>query len=134
MKMPSWYKLVDKKPVECDMIEAAKLIEDVASRVVATDEFGDIVVSTVFLGLDHNFGDGPPILFETMIFGGNFSEYQQRYSTWEEAEAGHRSITGLVGLSLSSEPEIKVKKAKKKVKKKIKKDINFGSVGRSLDI
>lgn len=46
-------------------------------------------VSTVFLSLDHNWGDGPPILFETMIFGGEHDGYQERYRTWEEAEEGH---------------------------------------------
>ncbi len=51
---------------------------------------GDRVrVSTVFLGLNHNFGDGLPILWETMIFGGEHSEYQERYSTYEEAVEGH---------------------------------------------
>lgn len=45
-------------------------------------------VSTVFLGLDHNLY-GPPHLFETMIFGGEHDGYQERYSTWAEAETGH---------------------------------------------
>lgn len=52
-------------------------------------------ISTVFLGLDHSFGDGPPILFETMIFGGPEDEYQERYSTWEEAEEGHKKAVEL---------------------------------------
>ena len=30
-------------------------------------------VSTVFLGMDHQFGEGPPILWETMVFGGEFT-------------------------------------------------------------
>jgi hypothetical protein len=47
-------------------------------------------VSTVFLGLDHQWGDGPPLVFETMIFGGEHDQYQERYSTWDEAEAGHK--------------------------------------------
>lgn len=34
--------------------------------------------------------DGPPIVFETMIFGGANDEYQERCSTWEEAEAMHK--------------------------------------------
>lgn len=49
-------------------------------------------VSTVFLGLDHGFGDGPPILFETMVFRGEgdlADEYQERCSTWEEALLMH---------------------------------------------
>lgn len=57
-------------------------------------------VSTVFLGLDHNFGlEGKPILFETMIFGSDkkiFKEYQERYCTPEEAEKGHRAAVRFV--------------------------------------
>ena len=50
----------------------------------------EIMISTVFLGIDHRFGDeGEPILFETMIFGGEHDEYQIRCSTWEQAEANH---------------------------------------------
>ncbi|WP_166903861.1 hypothetical protein [Mycobacterium sp. DL440] len=31
----------------------------------------EVVVSTVWLGLNHSFtDDGPPIIFETMVFGG----------------------------------------------------------------
>jgi hypothetical protein len=51
-------------------------------------------VSTVFLGIDHRFqhkaGDGGPLVFETMIFGGVHDGYQERYVSWREAEAGHR--------------------------------------------
>jgi hypothetical protein len=55
-----------------------------------------IKVSTVFLGLDHNFGlTGPPILFETMIFGGEHHEYQERYATRDEAFKGHKKALAL---------------------------------------
>lgn len=54
-------------------------------------------VSTVFLGLDHNYyGGGKPILFETMIFGGEHEHFMNRYSTWEEAEAGHQDAINMV--------------------------------------
>src|ERR1700738_1927716 len=49
-------------------------------------------VSTVFLGIDYNFNfyrSGPPLLWETMIFGGHHDRYCQRYATREEALAGH---------------------------------------------
>jgi hypothetical protein len=46
-------------------------------------------VSTVFTGLDHQWRDGDPLLFETMIFGGPLDQEQDRYSTWEQAERGH---------------------------------------------
>ena len=49
-------------------------------------------VSTVFLGIDHSFGrGGPPLVFETMVFGGNLGGMQERYATWDEAVAGHAS-------------------------------------------
>jgi len=66
-------------------------------RHVAEDHIGDVYVSTVFLGFDHGMGlDGPPILFETMIFGGDYDQYQERYATWEQAEAGHQGAVRLV--------------------------------------
>lgn len=50
-------------------------------------------VSTVWLGLNHQFGDGPPLIFETMVFDSseNMSELDcDRYSTEIEALAGHQ--------------------------------------------
>jgi len=61
------------------------------SRIVKRTKLLDVLVSTVFLGMDHQFGQGEPILFETMIFGGDHDEFQERYSTWEQAEAGHEA-------------------------------------------
>ncbi len=56
---------------------------------VARQEQDDIVVSTVFLELNHQYGDGPPLLFETMIFGGEHDEEQWQYATEAEALQGH---------------------------------------------
>ncbi len=48
---------------------------------VKKTKVGEVKISTVWLGLDHNFdGVGPPIIFETMIFGGDHDEDQWRYS------------------------------------------------------
>jgi hypothetical protein len=54
-------------------------------------------VSTVFLGIDHNFiGGSKPLLWETMVFGRqrkeDDAEIQLRYATYAEALAGHRRI------------------------------------------
>lgn len=51
-------------------------------------------VSTVFLGINHRWGSGPPLLFETMVFWetGRGPELQVRWSTWLEAEEGHQAI------------------------------------------
>ena len=62
------------------------------NRRVAQDTLGDVWVSTVFLTVDHAFLGGPPILFETMIFGGPHDQLCWRYATWEGAEAGHRRV------------------------------------------
>ena len=62
---------------------------ETADRRVARDERDGVVVSTVFLGLNHAFGPRRPLLFETMIFGGPHDQDQARYSTWAEATAGH---------------------------------------------
>lgn len=64
-------------------------------RVGYTDVNEDVAVSTVFLGLDHaipSLHGNTPILFETMIMGGPNDGYQERYATWEQAEAGHARI------------------------------------------
>ena len=91
------YKLNDKnEAVEVkDLMEWAKDFET-SDRRVAKDTIDDVKVSTVFLGLDHNFGGDTPILFETMIFGGEHAEYQDRYATWDEAVAGHKTAVDRV--------------------------------------
>jgi len=56
-------------------------------------------VSTVWLGLDHSCGGGPPIIFETMVFplnqegDANYGEIDcDRYATEEEALVGHERL------------------------------------------
>lgn len=64
-------------------------------RVARTNDVGGFDVSTVWLGIDHRFGgDGPPLIFETMVFpAGSLSEVDMvRYSTEAEAIAGHDQI------------------------------------------
>lgn len=39
-----------------------------ANRIVKQEQVGKYWVSTVFLMLDHSWGSGPPVLWETMIF------------------------------------------------------------------
>ena len=64
-------------------------------RVAATTLPDGKWVSTVWLGFDHSFGSGPPLIFETMVFpsSGNMSELDtERYSTESEAIAGHAAM------------------------------------------
>jgi hypothetical protein len=85
------YILDGHKPVRCtNLLEWAKWMETAPRRVSQTFVHGSNI-STVFLGLDHSYmraGD-PPILFETLVFGGPLDGAQDRYSSWEEAEKGH---------------------------------------------
>jgi hypothetical protein len=53
---------------------------------------GVSTVSTAFLGLDHQWGTGPPLLFETMVFSGGSGGIHCRYSTWADAEVQHGKI------------------------------------------
>ncbi len=84
------YILKGKCPVEePDFIKWALWFEkaDVVVKQTVIDD--DISVSTVFLGIEHQFGDGRALLFETMIFGGDQDGDIWRYSTWDEAKTGH---------------------------------------------
>jgi hypothetical protein len=72
-------------------------------RIVAKTLIGDVKVSTVFLGMDHSFGDdGPPLLFETMIFSDNtaLDDHQTRCCTWGQAEQMHEEAIRLARTEL----------------------------------
>lgn len=59
---------------------------------VARSEDDGVQVSTVFLGMNHAFGDGDPVLFETMIFGGPRDQECWRWHSDAEARAGHELV------------------------------------------
>jgi hypothetical protein len=67
------------------------LHDDFAYVMVAKTPIGDDAeVSTVWVGLDHNFlGEGPPLIFETMIFGSPLDGHCWRYPNEVAALAGH---------------------------------------------
>lgn len=82
-----------------DLMEWARWFETTQNRIVRVTKIGKgedaIRVSTAFLGLDHGFADdGPPMLFETMIFGGEKDGEQMRCSTYEQAVAQHEAALG----------------------------------------
>lgn len=91
----SYWILDGHTPVKTDSINKwGEFFEDRKNRTVATTEIKDLetLVSTVFLGINHNFqdpSDKDPILFETMIFGGDGEDNCFRYRTWDEAFNGH---------------------------------------------
>jgi hypothetical protein len=107
-RFPRYYILVDRVPFAVDLMTWARWFNDGDRRRVARtviDEALGVWVSTVFLGLDHNFlGRGDPVLFETMCFGptdGTLAFGREthpsigetwRYSSWKDAEAGHAAM------------------------------------------
>lgn len=82
----------EKRPVPTRDVERwGEMLENIERRRVSFDAVGDYEVSTVFVGIDHNFIDrGPPLLFETMVFDekGDGRECY-RYSSWDDALTGH---------------------------------------------
>jgi len=104
-----YYILKGKKVVECrDLLEWGKWFKT-ADRIVKQETLNNgLFVSTVFLGLNHNFlNKGKPLLFETMvftpkrkrkIFGRKMKMMigdeldQNRYHTWAESERGHKKM------------------------------------------
>src|SRR3954462_15249098 len=97
--MNSMYILKGHEPVPTDDVELfGRWFENFKNCRVAEDTIGGVYVSTVFLGINHAFRDDvPPVLFETMIFGGGpLDESQWRYVSWEEAERGHEAACELV--------------------------------------
>lgn len=111
MMMANCYILDGKTPVAATIKEWSRWFKaNLDKRHVAQDTIGRYWVSTVFLGLNQSWGDGPPLLFETMVFdqgqtkiiewpegtktGHNpvIDDYTRRWHTWDEAEAGHALV------------------------------------------
>lgn len=80
--------------------EADPLLGDITYKRVAGDtvvlDGQQLAVSTVWLGVDHNYTrQGPPIIFETMVFGNHplaDANACWRYETEEQARTGHANV------------------------------------------
>lgn len=91
---------------EPDFMKFAVWFYDSSNYIVARQELAPgVEVSTVFLGFDHNHGrKGPPILWETMCFGGPLDDVVNRCpGTREQAEAMHRDMVDAVEALLAVE-------------------------------
>lgn len=87
------YILKDGVPVHEPDIKKWGLWFQTADRVLNKTKVEGVEVSTVFLGLDHGFdNEDLPVLWETMIFGGPHDQEEWRYTSREEAMAGHERI------------------------------------------
>ena len=119
-----------------DFIRWGTGLKKTENRAVGKDMIHHLEVSTVFLGLDHAIS-GPPLLFETMVFahldtpkiiegelpgGGKYrfefdresledvEGYMNRYSTWAEAEVGHKNVVAMVRRSFLQVIDKKIRK------------------------
>ena len=93
---------------------------ETADRKVAETEIDKLRVSTVFLGLNHNFGEGPPILWETMVFGpvqdACYCYTRRCAGTREQAEAMHQDVITQV---LMEESALSLKKMKAEIRSQL---------------
>ena len=95
------YILVDGKPVfEPDLMIWAEWFEKNSERIIQHNLINGILISTVFLGLDHNYDAGPPLLWETMIFDLYHEDPQWRYTSHESALKGHQRAIRKVDLAI----------------------------------
>lgn len=95
--LPDWLILDEQRQLRrpetveeyCDFM----MRED--ARRVGSDQVGSFWISTVFLGVDLSIPflrKGPPLCFETMVFREDEAHDRHRYSTWDDAEFGHKAI------------------------------------------
>lgn len=92
----------DRQGTPISVDDWGRLFEDRDyQRIDYTEIEGGISVSTVWLGLNHNYGAGAPVIFETMIFcdheGYPYEQTDVRYPTEVAAREGHaRTVADLV--------------------------------------
>jgi hypothetical protein len=126
LKGQDLYYVLDENnvAVPCDPSDAEAVLASRDKRRVGKDEGAGWMVSTVFLAIDHQYSSGlPPLLFETMVFMTSedgqradpepvndehkLHESCWRYTTWEEARAGHAAVTRAVRMLYEGTPDQK---------------------------
>jgi hypothetical protein len=121
--LSDWY---DKEGHPISIPEWGVLHRDEDYVRVGLTEVGPYVVSTVWIGLDHSWGQGPPVIFETMVFTKSAwhddrsdPDHEQlleidakRYCTLQEAQEGHSETVLLIEATLDQEPPVGPSEAK----------------------
>ncbi len=107
-----FYVLDDKGEPKAttDLVEWATWNKDArASRAVAQTVISEsprVLVSTVFLGIDHNTESiGQPLLFETMIFRDDNEVDCWRYETRASALDGHARAVKIAKMEAADEDD-----------------------------
>lgn len=90
---PQYYILDENKNVVKTTVHGyAEWLLTCPDRIVKQTNLINELISTVFLGFRADSG----CFFETMIFGGKYDGYKDRYKTWKQAEEGHRITVEMV--------------------------------------
>ena len=102
----------DKEGQPLNMWQWSALLGDPDYKLLQQDVFvfgnEPVKVSTVWLGLNHNWtGSGPPLIFETMIFGGTHHLMCWRTSTEQDALEAHREAVTLLQLEQGATDELR---------------------------
>ncbi len=95
--MKIYYTLDEENNVvPCDLIEWGTFLKS-KKKIVKQEYVGDKWISTVFIGLGHNWEeDGELHVFETMVFNRKKGQplgseiYCERYGTYQAALEGHK--------------------------------------------
>lgn len=90
----------DRQGNSVDVMQFAELLSNDRYYRVARTAFYDVErgftydLSTIWLGIDHSWGYGDPILFESMLFteDESVSQWGTRWGTEDEAVAGHVEV------------------------------------------
>lgn len=97
------------RPKACaDLIAWAQWFESNDRKLAQHNFNSGGMVSTTFLGIDHNFTGSHttgPVLRETMVFNTGTSlddKYQERYVSSADALIGHEKAVALVRLELTT--------------------------------
>ena len=102
----TFYVLMGKLAVPAkDVLEWSRWFET-AERQIALTTIGPIRISTVFIGLKGQ-------LFETMIFRGRGGDEMWRYTSYQDAVAGHEAAVAKVRAEIvanAKEPPQSVKR------------------------
>lgn len=91
----NYYLNDDHSVTPCDINRWSEQYEEMSrnnTKHVGNDKIDGKHISTVWLGTNYRYGEGPPEIFETMVFkDGTLSDiYCERYATWDEAVDGHK--------------------------------------------
>ena len=85
------------RETEDGTVEPCELRDLFDKRWKMKTKMGDVEISTVFLAFNHAYLDTDlPVLWETMIFGGEHDEYVERYTSRAAAIVGHTKAVAMV--------------------------------------